>query len=270
MSTNLTATPIERDVVIITGADAPEYLQTQLTQDVLSLGVGESLWSFILTPRSEIEAIVRVTSTSDGHILDMAPGYGESVRQRLDGPLFRMDVGFAQDTWPGIAWRGEAASDVAGEAPIRARLPWSGVEAVDEVGPEIQTPPDVTALTQDELDAIRIGANWPSEAEIDGRATPAMSGIVGHTVNFEKGCYTGQEFVARVHYRDATPPRRLVQIAFKPGSAVAGGVEVMIDGEPVGTVTSAVDAVGIGLGYCKRSIEMPAEGVVGSIAVALS
>jgi folate-binding Fe-S cluster repair protein YgfZ len=74
MFTNLTATPIERDVVIITGADAPEYLQTQLTQDVLSLGVGESLWSFILTPRSEIEAIVRVTSMTGGHILDVALG----------------------------------------------------------------------------------------------------------------------------------------------------------------------------------------------------
>ena len=270
MSTNLTATPIERDVVIIAGADAPEYLQTQLTQDVLSLGVGESLWSFVLTPRGEIEAIVRVTSTSDGHILDMAPGYGDRVRQRLDGPLFRMDVGFAQDTWPGIAWRGEGASGAAGDAPIRARLPWSGVEAVDEVGPEVRTPPDVTALTQDELDAIRIGANWPSEAEIDGTATPAMSGIVGLTVNFEKGCYTGQEFVARVHYRDAAPPRRLVQIAFEPGSAVAEGADVMVDGEPVGTVTSAVAAVGVGLGYCKRSVEMPAEGVVGSIAVALS
>lgn len=270
MSTNLTATPIERDVVIIAGADAPEYLQTQLTQDVLSLGVGESLWSFVLTPRGEIEAIVRVTSTSDGHILDMAPGYGDRVRQRLDGPLFRMDVGFAQDTWPGIAWRGEGASGAAGDAPIRARLPWSGVEAVDEVGPEVRTPPDVTTLTQDELDAIRIGANWPSEAEIDGTATPAMSGIVGLTVNFEKGCYTGQEFVARVHYRDAAPPRRLVQIAFEPGSAVAEGADVMVDGEPVGTVTSAVSVVGVGLGYCKRSVEMPAEGVVGSIAVALS
>jgi folate-binding protein YgfZ len=270
MFTNLTATPIERDVVIITGADAPEYLQTQLTQDVLSLGVGESLWSFILTPRSEIEAIVRVTSMTGGHILDVALGYGDRVRQRLDGPLFRMDVGFAQDTWPGVAWRGEGALGVAGDAPIRARLPWDGIEAVDEVGPEVRTLPDIETLTQSELDAIRIGANWPSEAEIDGTVTPAMSGIVGHTVNFEKGCYTGQEFVARVHYRDAAPPRRLVQITFEPGSAVAEGAEVMVDGEPVGNVTSVVGSFGSGLGYCKRSVTFPADGVVGSVSVVLS
>ncbi len=128
----------------------------------------------------------------------------------------------------------------------------------------------MAALTQNELEAIRIGANWPSEAEIDSTTTPAMSGIVGHTVNFEKGCYTGQEFVARVHYRDAAPPRRLVQIVFEPGSAVAVGADVMVDGEPAGMVTSAVGEAGVGLGYCKRSIEMPAEGVVGPIAVALS
>jgi folate-binding protein YgfZ len=270
MSRNLTATPIERDIVIITGADAPEYLQTQLTQDVMSVGVGESQWSFILTPRSEIEAIVRVTPTSEGHLLDMAPGYGERVRQRLDGPLFRMDVGFAQYTWPGIAWRGEGASGVAGDAPIRARLPWGGLEAVDEVGPDVRMPPDVAALTLSELAAIRIGANWPSEAEIDGTATPAMTGIVESTVNFEKGCYTGQEFVARVHYRDAAPPRRLVQIVFEPGSAVAAGADVMVDGESVGTVTSVVGALGVGLGYCKRSVTVPSDGRVGSTAVALS
>jgi folate-binding protein YgfZ len=128
-----------------------------------------------------------------------------------------MDVGFAQDTWPRIAWRGEGASVVAGDAPIRAPLPWGGLEAVDEVGPDVRMPPDVAAPTQSELAAIRIGANWPSEAEIDGTVTRDDWHRWVYTVNFEKGCYTGQEFVAQVHYRDAAPPRRLVQIVFAPG-----------------------------------------------------
>ena len=194
----------------------------------------------------------------------------DECRQRLDGPLFRMDVTFDQDTWPGVAWRGEGADAVKGDAPIVAEMPWRGVGAVDEIGPDVRVPADATSLTSDELDALRIGANWPAEAEIDGKATPAMTGIVEDTVSFEKGCYTGQEFVARVHYRDAAPPRQLVQIMFEPGADVAAGAEMDVVGEPVGTVTSCVSALGVGLGYCKRSVSLPAEGVVGSTAVALS
>jgi len=270
MSTSLSATPIQRDVVIIVGEDAPEYIQTQLSQDVLSMSPMQSRWSFILTPKGEIEAMVRVTRTADGFILDTARGHGDAVRQRLDGPLFRMDVQFAQDSWPGVAWRGEGAHDIGGDAPIAATLPWSSADAVDEIGPDVQSPVNAAALAPDELVALRIGARWPSETEIDGTATPAMTGIVEHTVSFDKGCYTGQEFVARVHYRDAAPPRRLTQVTFEPGADVAEEADVLVNGESVGKVTSVVSALGVGLCYCKRSVEMPAEGVVGSIAVALS
>lgn len=270
MSTNLTATSIERDVVIVTGADASDYLQTQFTQDVLALEDGRSRWSFILSPKSEIEAMVRVTRTADGFILDVASGHGDRVRQRLDGPLFRMDVVFAQDTWLGIAWRGDGALGVEANAPIMAVLPWQNSEALDEIGPDVKAPPDVSSLTPDEVDTLRIEAGWPSEAEVDGKASPAMTGIVEHTVDFEKGCYTGQEFVARVHYRDAAPPRRLVTISFESGAKLAAADELVVDGEPVGNLTSVVSASGVGLGYCKRSVVLPAQGVVGSVEVVLS
>jgi folate-binding protein YgfZ len=270
MSTDLTATPIQRDVVLITGEDAPDYLQTQLTQDVLSLSRGQSCWAFILTPKSEIEATVRVTSTGDGYILDAEPGCGDPIRQRLDGPLFRMDVSFAQGTWPGLAWRGEGAEDIESDAPIVATMPWGSVGAVDEVGPDVRAPAGVRALSKDELNAIRIGERWPSTGEIDGTATPAMTGIVPQTVSFDKGCYTGQEFVARVHYREANPPRQLVHLAFESGASVDEGDEVLVGGEPVGTVTSSVDRLGVGLGYVKRAVALPTRGVVGGTGVELT
>jgi len=270
MSDHLSATSIERDIVIVSGDDAAEYLQSQLTQDVLLLPRGRSRWSFILTPKSEIESFVRVTHTIDGFVFDVATGQGDSVRRRLDGHLFRMDVKFAQDTWPGVAWRGDGAHEVVGDAPVVAPLPWDGVEALDEVGSEVVMPSDVDTLSPDELDAIRIDQRWPSEADIDGSATPAMTGIVAHTVNFDKGCYTGQEFVARVHYRDAAPPRRLVQIAFEMGSDLATGVDITVDGENVGTVTSVAPSVGKALGYCKRSIALGTEVFVGSVAAVVT
>jgi folate-binding protein YgfZ len=269
MSTSLSATPIQRDVVIITGDDASEYLQSQLSQDVSSIPRGRSQWSFILTPKSEIEAMVRVTRMLDGFILDVAPGHGDRVLQRLDGPLFRMDIAFNQETWPGIAWRGEGSHDVGGDAPIIARLPWDRVDAVDEIGPDVLEPAGVDALSPGDLDAIRIGARWPSEEDIDKGTTPAMTGIVPHTVSFDKGCYTGQEFVARVHYRDAAPPRRLVLVTFAKGARVQAST-IEHDGEDAGALMSIAESHGVALGYCKRSVPDGADVIAGSIPAMIS
>lgn len=269
MSTDLTATPIERDVVIVSGADAFEYLQTQLTQDVVSLSRGASAWSFILTPKSEIEALVRVTAGSEGVIIDVASGYGAAVRGRLDGLLFRLDVSFEEATWPGVAWRGGGAASIESDAPVTAALPWPGVEALDEVGPGIAAPSGVARFSDDELEAVRIRAGWPGEPEIDGSVTPAMTGIVEHTVSFTKGCYTGQEFVARVHHRDAPPPRRLVRLSFEPGTRIGPGSVIDLGSDAVGTTTSVVSKTGTGLAYLKRSVEVPCDASVGGLRVSL-
>ena len=103
--------------------------------------------------------------------------------------------------------------------------------------------------------------------EIDGSVTPAMTGIVAETVAFDKGCYPGQEFVARVHYRGAEPPKRLVRILFDAGASVEEDNDIMVGGEQVGTVTSA--AKGVALGYLKRGIDVPSNGVVGDVEVEL-
>lgn len=270
MPIELTATPIERDIVIVSGADAAEYLQTQLTQDVVAIPRGRSAWSFLLTPKSEIEALVRVTHTLDAIILDVAAGRGSAVRDRLDGLLFRMDVSFEEATWPGVAWRGDGAHEVEGDAPIMAPMPWPDFEALDEIGPDVVLPLDVPARSADELEAQRIEAAWPAEPEFDGSATPAMTRIVEHTVSFDKGCYTGQEFVARVHYRDAAPPKRLVRVSFEPGAPVEPGAQIVHEGDTVGSVTSVAPAAGVGLAYLKRSTDTPCEGTCGDVPVTIS
>lgn len=213
----------DRDIVTVTGADAGDYLQTQLTQDVLSLIVGESAWSFLLTPKSEIIALMEVTRSGElEYTLEMEPGSGDTVRQTIDEFLGRMDVSFEQRS--------------------------------------------VEADMESEQDRITRG--WPRiGSEIDGSVTPAMTGIVPQAVAFEKGCYPGQEFVARVHYRDAAPPKRLVHLTFDDSDQLSEGEQIVIDGDDVGTVTSV--ARGIALGYLKRAVDTPAHGMVGDVAVEL-
>jgi len=217
----MTATRIERDIVTVSGSDAGDYLQTQLTQDVLSLDVGDSAWSFLLKSKSQIIALMRVTRAADAeYSLEMEAGWGDVVRQTIDEFLGRTDISFAQETMH--------------------------IDGEDEQS--------------------RIARGWPRMGrEIDDSTTPAMTGIVAETIAFEKGCYTGQEFVARVHYRDAAPPKRLVRVVFDDAVAIAEGDVIVISDEEVGTVTSA--ARGVAIGYLKRSVDTPSRGTVGDADV---
>lgn len=214
---------VQHDGVIVSGADAGDYLQTQLTQDVVRLGTGESAWSFLLKPKSEIVALMKVTRSADREFaLEMEAGWGSAVRNTIDEFLGRMDVSF------------------------------------DEVAIEVEQEPEIDRITR----------GWPRMGrEIGDSTTPAMTGIVAETVAFDKGCYPGQEFVARVHYRNAAPPKRLVRIDFDGEASVVVGGEIIVAGEIVGEVTST--ASGVALGYLKRSVDVPAGATVGNTAAEL-
>jgi folate-binding protein YgfZ len=96
-------------------------------------------------------------------------------------------------------------------------------------------------------------------SELDESTIPAAAGIVDESVDFTKGCYVGQELVARIDSRGSNTPTSLYGLRFD-GPAPAAGAELLLDGAAVGTVTSVADspqAGPIGLGYLKRSVEVP-------------
>lgn len=110
-------------------------------------------------------------------------------------------------------------------------------------------------------EAARIAEGRPGANEFDERAVPAETGWVDRAVSFTKGCYTGQELVARMDSRVAEPPRRLVRLR----GAVAAGAAIEVDGAEVGRVTSvAGDAA---LGYVKRGARLEGEAVAGGVPV---
>ena len=259
----LAAAQIERDVILVEGADAASYLHTQLTQDIEGLEVGGSAWAFLLEPKAEIVALLRVTRTgAEEIVLDLPLGMGSTVRERLDGFLFRMDVRFSEDRWSGFSVRGPGtdAIEVAGEVMMRS--PWPGCEGVDVLGSSADIPEGLDEMSASELDALRIRLGWPSNSDFDDKTTPAMTGIVDHTVSFTTGCYTGQEFVARVHYRDAAPPRQLVQVGFHPSCRPSIGSAITLDGESVGSLTSVSEHQPLALAFVDRGVDVPGEAIV--------
>ncbi|MGI9666917.1 MAG: YgfZ/GcvT domain-containing protein [Acidimicrobiia bacterium] len=260
----LAASQTERDVVIARGTDAIEYLQSQLTQDVDALALGESAWTFLLTPKSEVVVLARVTKAADEMVLlDVEEGFGATIAERIDGLLFRTDVSFETTTWTSVSYRGTGSQQIESPgAPIRMETPWPGDDGLDVVGPDVTPDSSAELISTEELDSLRIRVGWPAMADFDDKTTPAMTGIVSHTVSFTKGCYTGQEFVARVHYREAAPPRRLVQVGFHPCAKPEAGDPMLLDDTEVGELTTVSNHLPLALGYLKRSVDVPQEGFV--------
>ena len=225
-------TEYPRDVVQVAGADALMYLQSQLSQDVRPLQVGQSAWTFVLQPAGKVEVLLRVWRTADDtFVLDTDAGFGEVLIARLNRFKIRVKAEVAALNWTCIAVRGEGAASVDGLAS------WG--DGVDLLGPDVQPPAGVDHGTADQLLAARIDAVWPQMgAEITpGETIPAETGITGVAVSFTKGCYPGQELVERMDSRGATAPKLLQRI-------------VVGDAEPIGTVTSSLGNAA--LAYVKR------------------
>jgi folate-binding protein YgfZ len=107
----------------------------------------------------------------------------------------------------------------------------------------------------------RVESRWPAMgAELDERTIPAETGLVDQTVSFTKGCFTGQELVARIDSRGGNVPRhlRLLRLA---GDAPVGAV-VEVDGKERGSITSLSDDGAAALAYVHREVVPPVEVVV--------
>jgi folate-binding protein YgfZ len=218
-----------KDVIRVAGPQAVTYLQGQLSQDVERLQVGASVPSFLLEPTGKVSAWLEVRrDAEDALALTVDAGFGEDVVARLSRFKLRTKVDIE------LVGRGTVDDGVAEEDRIAAGVPRMGAELVP------------------------------------GQTIPAEAGqqIIDRSVSFTKGCYTGQELVARIDSRGGNVPRHLraLVIAGPEGSGPEPGAEIAVGGSAVGRVTSVAWSPGreatIALGYVARSVEPPATAVV--------
>ena len=250
-----------RDFVGVKGPDAGSFLQGQLSQDVLALEPpGGRAWSWLLQPTGKVDALLRVHRlTDDAFVLETDEGFGEAVARRLERFKLRTKADIeALPDFRCLTVRGADAPDVD---------PLPGLPGWDEVGPDVTERDDVPTGTAEEWEAVRIRAGIPrmgaelTEATIPGEAGPWW---IEHAVSFTKGCYTGQELVARIDSRGGHVPRPVRVLEVDGAVPPVGATVVGPDGKEVGALTSvAATADGaVALAPVARSVESPADVVV--------
>jgi tRNA-modifying protein YgfZ len=226
--------------VRVKGPDAADYLQRMLSNDVEALAAGSSCEALLLTAKARVIAPLRVLRRSDDDFLLLTePELGERVRSEL----LRMRFAAKAEIEPE-----EHTSTLVFEKPRDGAIPNAdyGHDAWEVLDTLVEGEP----LDEAELERMRIEAGTPRYGrEIDDRVLPAEAGLTDRAVSFTKGCYPGQEPIARQHYRGKVNRRlRVLELA----GDVAPDTEIRRGDKTVGRVTSAVH--GLALGYVRTGV----------------
>ena len=272
----------QRDVLVVTGPDSVDFLQGQLSQDVAALAPGGVTWSLLLQPDGKLQCRLRVSRReADRFVLDLAAGLGDGAQARLARFKLRVAVDLQVRSLAMLAVRGATAppppavgsedgSDGDGRAPVVvAGVSWGSVAGWDVVAEDVAPPAGVRLCGREALEAVRIEAGVPAAGnELTEGLIPAEAGIVSETVSFTKGCYVGQELVARIDSRGGNTPRRLRGVVLEEASPPAAGAALVdADGKAIGRITSSAFSprleAAIALAYVHRRVEPPAAAHIG-------
>ncbi|MFN8217975.1 MAG: glycine cleavage T C-terminal barrel domain-containing protein [Solirubrobacterales bacterium] len=282
----------ERGVIAVTGPDAAEYLQGQLTNDVEALAPGGGQYAALLDRKGHMQSdLVVLRPAAEEILLETEAGARQQVLRHLSMYSIGRDVA--------VADRSEESVVISLIGPRSAELARQGAPLAEHAC-EPLTVGGVTCLaagSADGLDLIaaaadrerlrsaladagavevseaaaeivRIEAGRPRYgAEMGAETMPAEAGIVADAVSFTKGCYIGQETVARLHYK-GRPNRHLRGLRLS--APAEPGAVLSLGGKEVGRLGSAAvsPALGaVGLAIVRREAEPGAQLAVGEDGV---
>jgi tRNA-modifying protein YgfZ len=242
-----------RDFVRAAGPDAEDYLQRMLSQDV-AMDLDEAREALLLTAKARVIApLVVLRRGPEDFLLSTEAGLGERVLHELRRFRFAAKVELEPEAHEAhVVFSAEPPGGVLYPVADYGEPAWEVLDA-EVAGEEVGA---------DELELLRIRAGTPRVGrEIDDRVLPAEAGLTARAVDFAKGCYPGQEPVARLHYRGHAN-RGLRVLAIDANEPPPYDAELTYEGKPVGRVTSAVpDPEGgvLALAYVRREVPESAE-----------
>jgi aminomethyltransferase len=268
-----------RGVIAVSGGDARRWLDAMVTNDVAGLeagGPGAHCHALLLTPIGRIAAELHVLARPDGFWLELERTAVENLIARLGKYVVADDVcladasaglarlGLEGPAAPGILAAAEPALAAAGV--VTASYGWSGEPARQLFVPAVETEGVWSALAGSgegrglvegdlaTLEILRVESGTPRlGAELDEDVLPPEARL-DDAVSTTKGCYTGQEVIARIRTRGQVK-HLLVGLRFPDGEPPAPGDPIEVEGRRIGEVTSAAlspRAGAIALGFVAR------------------
>jgi len=274
----------ERGKLAFTGAQAKTFLQGQVTNDVEALTAGSGCYAALLSPKGKMLGDLRILDTGDELWLDTE----RAALQGIFNVLHRARLGFDAELHKRtlqqglVSLVGPEARRIAGaeglpeqehanaaleleRIPVRALVTDLGIDFVCDAE---QTPALVAALTargaalvpESAAEVLRVEHGRPRYGiDLDDTTIPQEAGLNERAVSFRKGCYVGQETVARLYYK-GKPNRHLRGVRLS--APAAPGTELVAGGRVVGRLGSVVDSPAhgpIGLAIVRREVEPGAE-----------
>lgn len=276
-----------RDVLVVPGEDRLGWLHTICSQHVANLADGDATEALVLSPHGHVEQHWQLTELGGRVWIDTEPGAAPEVLGYLRKMQFlkRVEPADVSIEWSVLSLVGPAAATVLMRAGLPApeptgrasalpdggfvrRMAWPGADAADLVVPRSSAPAVLDALVSAgaartglwAFEAMRVEARRPRIGfETDHRTIPHEVEWIGSAVHLDKGCYRGQETVARVQNL-GRPPRRLTLLHFSGESDELpdAGTPIEVGGRVVGFLGTAVhhhEWGPVGLAVVKRSLD---------------
>ncbi|MFI8364560.1 YgfZ/GcvT domain-containing protein [Streptomyces sp. NPDC085612] len=268
-----------RGVVTVTGPERLSWLHLLITQHVTGLPAGQATEALILSANGHIEHALYLVDDGETTWVHVEPGTQGELIAYLESMKFfyRVEVADRTEEFAVVHLPAGSIAEVADQYVVRETahgrdvfLPRDGLEAFAAAhGP---------AAGLLAYEALRVEGHRPRLGlETDHRTIPHELGLIGVAVHLQKGCYRGQETVARVHNL-GKPPRRLVFLHLDGSEVVlpAHGAPVRLaadgeEGRQLGFVTTAVrhhELGPIALALVKRNVPVDAPLLVGGTAAA--
>ena len=237
----------------VSGPDASSYLQRMVSNDIEVLAPGDSCEALLLTAKGRLVAPMTVWRRGpDDYLLLTEPDLADRLSDELRRSRFAAKAEIETEEHASVLVVGR-------EAPpggiANREFGQAAYELVDD------TPPDWAKIDDDELERLRIRARTPRFGhELDERVLPAEAGLDERAISFTKGCYPGQEPIARLHYRGHAN-RSLRVLALDGDDVPSFDTELRHEGKAVGRVTSSAPDPEVGviaLAYVRTDVPVDA------------